>query len=307
MTFNSLALELIILVAFWLGLGVWQKDRATLGRRLFLALALSAAAWCFGDLSAERNLLGPVASYRIGYLGMLSLPALWLGVAAHVARLDLARRVPWFPLLLMAPQAVLYVLLYAGPWGHLFLDTTDAAGTDLHGPMWWLNAIYSHLLWVTGSSLVVYSGVRNAPAGGWTLRLVIAGACLAPLAGNAAYLAIGMTWQHDPTPLLFGVALLALHNALFSGSLLQALPISQHDLIGQLPVGVVLTDRRGVVVDVNPAAERHLGQSLKDALGRTLDAVLDERGETVLIEVTPIFSGGRESGQLVLIDPPSKV
>jgi PAS domain-containing protein len=307
MTFNSLALELIILLALWLGLGVWQKDRATPGRKLFLALALSAAAWCFGDLSAERNLLGPVASYRIGNLGMLSLPALWLGVAAHVARLNVARRVPWFPLLLMAPQAVLYALLYAGPWGHLFLDTTGAAGADLHGPMWWLNATYSHLLWVTGSGLVVYAGVRDAPAGGLTLRLVIAGACLAPLAGNAAHLANGMAWQHDPTPLLFGVALLALHSALFSGGLLQALPISQHDLIGQLPVGVVLTDRRGVVVDVNPTAERHLGQSLKEALGRTLDAVLDDRGETVLIEVTPILSGGRESGQLVLIDPPSKV
>jgi PAS domain-containing protein len=60
------------------------------------------------------------------------------------------------------------------------------------------------------------------------------------------------------------------------------------------------------VVDVNRAAERHLGVSLEKAQGRTLDAILDERDGNVLIEVTPILSGGRESGQLVLIEPPSK-
>lgn len=307
MTVHSLALELIILLAFWLGLGVWQKDRATPGRKVFLAMALSVAAWCFGDLSAERGLLGPVASYRIEYLGMLSMPALWLGAAAHAARLDVARRVPWFPLLLLAPQAGLYALLYAGPWGCLLIDPLAGEGGGLQGPLSWLNAAYSYLLVSVGSGLIIYSGVREGLMGQRGLRLVVATASIAPLAANAAYLADGMTWQHDPTPLLFGVALLALRSAAFSGGLLQALPISQHDLIGQLPVGVILTDRLGVVVDVNRAAERHLGVSLEKAQGRTLDAILDERGENVLIEVTPILSGGRESGQLVLIEPPSKL
>jgi PAS domain-containing protein len=270
-------------------------------------MALSVAAWCFGDLSAERGLLGPVASYRIEYLGMLSMPALWLGVAAHAARLDVARRVPWFPLLLLAPQAALYALLYAGPWGLLLLDPLAGESGGLQGPLSWLNATYSYLLVSVGSGLIIYSGVREGLTGQRSLRLVVATASIAPLAANAAYLADGMTWQHDPTPLLFGVALLALRSAAFSGGLLQALPISQHDLIGQLPVGVILTDRLGVVVDVNRAAERHLGVSLEKAQGRTLDAILDQRGENVLIEVTPILSGGRESGQLVLIEPPSKL
>ena len=307
MTVYSLALELIILLAFWLGLGVWQKDRATPGRRVFLAMALAVAAWCFGDLCVERGLLGPVASYRIEYLGMLSMPALWLGAAAHAARLDLARRVPWFPLLPLAPQAGLYALLYAGPWGNLLLDPLAGESGGLQGSLSWLNAAYSCLLVSIGSGLIVYSGVREGLMGQRGLRLAVATASIGPLAANAAYLANGMTWQHDPTPLLFGVALLALRSAAFSGGLLQALPISQHDLIGQLPVGVILTDRLGVVVDVNRAAERHLGVSLEKAQGRTLDAVLDERGDNVLIEVTPILSGGRESGQLVLIEPPSKL
>jgi PAS domain-containing protein len=307
MSVYALALELSILVACWLGLGVWQKDRATPGRKVFLALALSTAAWCFGDLSIERELLNPVTSYRIEYLGVLSLPALWLGVAAHAARLDLTRRVPWFPLLLLAPQVGLYLLLYSGPWSRLFLDTTGPPGPELHGPLWWMNAAYSYLLVGTGAGLVVYAGVRQEAVGRWLQRIAVGAACFAPLAGNAAYLAHRMTGQNDTTPLLLGVALIALRRTVFSGGLLEALPISQHDLIGQLPVGVVLTDRLGVVVDVNRAAARHLGLPLEKMLGRTLDAVLDERGDNVLIEVTPILSGGRESGQLVLVDPPSKL
>ena len=231
MTVYSLALELIILLAFWLGLGVWQKDRTTPGRNVFLAMALSVAAWCFGDLSAERGLLGPVASYRIEYLGMLSMPALWLGAAAHAARLDVARRVPWFPLLPLAPQAGLYALLYAGPWGDLLLDPVAGESSGLQGSLSWLNAAYSCLLVSIGSGLIVYSGVREGLMGQRGLRLAVATASIGPLAANAAYLANGMTWKNDPTPLLFGVALIAMRRPAKYGGLLQALPNS-HPPVG---------------------------------------------------------------------------
>ncbi len=128
-----------------------------------------------------------------------------------------------------------------------------------------------------------------------------------PLAGNAAYIAHGMAWPVDPTPLLFIVALLALRSAIFTGGLFQALPVSQHDLIEQLPLGVVLTDRAGVVIDVNPAAERRLGLTEASAVGRALDAILSEARDDVNAEISPIFSNEREAGQLVLIDPPGKV
>ena len=115
-----------------------------------------------------------------------------------------------------------------------------------------------------------------------------------------------MPWPVDPTPLLLGAALLALRSAIFSGGLLQALAVSQHDLIQQLPLGVILTDRRGVVIDVNPAAERRLCVSRASAVGRTLDAILSEAESHVCADVVPIFSQDREAGQLVLIDPPGK-
>ncbi len=305
MLLYSIALELTILLAFWLCLGVWQKDRSTAGRATFVALGFSAVLWCSGELMALREILDEAVADRIKYLGVLSLPSLWLGLAGHATRLELARRVPWFPGALRAPMACLYALTFSSRWGGLFLTTVPNA-VDHYGPLWWVATSYGYLLVVTGSVLFVASAFRRRGWGGRMRSLVVGFAALVPLAGNAIHIASGMPSLVDPTPLLFGVALFALRSAIFSGDLLQALPVSQHELIQQLPLGVILTDRRGVVIDVNPAAERRLCVSQARAVGRTLDAILSEAECHVCADVVPIFSQSREAGQLVLIDPPGK-
>ncbi len=306
MTLSGLVLEMLALLALWQCLGAWQWDTATPGRRAFIPLALASALWCVGELCAERELLGTLASQRIAYLGALALPPLWLGVSAHAARLDMARRAPWFAGLLLAPQGVIYALLYAGPWSHLFLSPPDASGQAVSGPLWWVNLVYSAALVATGACVLVTSAVRDRDTGRWDLRLLAGIASLVPLAGLVAP-ALGLV-PATPllAPLLFGAALLALRSAVFAGGLMQAMPISQRDLIHQLPLGVILTDPRGVVLAVNLAAQRRLGIPARYALGRTLDGVLDEVGDELLIEVTSVRSGKREAGQIVLIDPPHK-
>jgi len=305
MLLYSICLELTILLTFWLCLGVWQKDRSTTGRATFVALGLSAVLWGSGELLALREVLDEAVADRIKYLGILSLPPLWLGLAGHAARLELARRVPWFPVVLLAPMACLYVLMFSSRWSGLFMTTIPNA-RDHFGPLWWLSTAYSYSLVLTGSALLIASPFRRPRRGTWLRSLSVGVAALVPLAANAVHVAHGMSWLMDPTPLFFGVALLALRGSIFSGGLLQALPVSQNDLIQQLPLGVILTDRRGVVIDLNPAAERRLCVSRLRAAGRTLDAILSEADSPVRAEVVPIFSRDREAGQLVLIDPPGK-
>ena len=303
MLLYSIGLELTILLAFWLCLGVWQKDRSTTGRATFVALGFSALLWCSGELLAVRELLDEAVADRIKYLGILSLPSLWLGLAGHATRVELARRVPWFPVVLLAPMTCLYALMFSSRWSRLFVTTVPNA-VDHYGPLWWVAAAYGYLLVVAGSALLIASAFRRRRSDAWLRSLAVGVAALVPLAGNAVYIASGMPWLTDPTPsLLFGGALLALRSAIFSGGLLQALPVSQHDLIQQLPLGVILTDRRGVVIDVNPAAQRRLCVSQARAAGRTLEAILSEAGSHVRADVVPIFSRDREAGQLVLIDP----
>jgi PAS domain-containing protein len=305
MLLYSIGLELTILLAFWLCLGVWQKDRSTTGRATFVALGFSVVLWCGGELLTLREVFDEAVLDRVKYLGILSLPPLWLGLAGHATRLELARRVPWFPVVLLVPMACTYALMFSGRWSGLFLTTVPNAA-DQYGPLWWVAGAYGYLLVATGSALLIASAFRRRR---WDARLRGLGvgvAALIPLAGNTVYVASGMTWPMDPTPLLLGAALFALRSAIFSGGLLQALAVSQHDLIQQLPLGVILTDRRSVVIDVNPAAERRLCVSQASAVGRTLDAILSEAESHVCADIVPIFSRDREAGQLVLIDPPGK-
>jgi PAS domain-containing protein len=165
---------------------------------------------------------------------------------------------------------------------------------------------YSLVVASTGSLVFCWAGLsRRRPRHAW--RLVVVGVTgLVPVLGNAAWIAAGRSWPIDPSPLLLAVALLALRSAIFSGGILQALPVSQHDLIEHLPFGVLLTDRRGTVIDVNPAAQQRLGIAEARALGRDLDAVLARADAALRVESVPVRTGGREAGQLVLLDPPRK-
>lgn len=300
----SLALELTVLLAFWLCLGVCTQERATPARQTFVAFALAGSIWCVGEIAHYRELMPEIWSDRLLYAGVLSLPPFWAGLACHASRLDLARRVPWFPLMLLAPMLLPFSLMFSSRWSPLFLRTVPGT-TDVYGPLWWVVLSYLYALVLAGSAVLLWSAFRTGNEQSRRIRIGLAIAALVPLAGNAWYVLRGFEGI-DPTPVLFGVALLAVRPAMFSGGLLHALPISHHQLLEHLPVGVILTDRRSVVVDLNPTAELRLGIPETKAIGRTLEAVLTETGVPVHAEFTPVLSGEREVGQLVLLDPRSK-
>ena len=211
----------------------------------------------------------------------------------------LASRVPWLPAVLLAPSVALYALLYAGPWGSIFLSY-GADGTPVPGPLWWISAAYAWTLCAAGSAIFVVSALRWQDPGDRARRIALGIASLAPIASNTAYLLTGMTWPIDPTPLLLGVVLIAMHAALFSGGLLPILPVSQHDLIDRLPHGVVLTDPSETVVGMNRAAETLLSIAALEASGRTLEAVLPDP-EEIDVQSIPVGEGRAFAGHLVLI------
>ena len=83
---SPLALEMTILLAFWLCLGAWQTDASTPGRTTFAALAGASILWCLGSLLQFDGAAPEHVADRIRYLGILTLPAFWVGVAGHATR-----------------------------------------------------------------------------------------------------------------------------------------------------------------------------------------------------------------------------
>ncbi|MBW2667898.1 MAG: hypothetical protein JRE13_16545 [Deltaproteobacteria bacterium] len=302
MELHSLLLEIMVLLGAWLCLAVLQKDRTTPGRKTFALATAAWMAWCFGELAGNRGWLSQSTAMHVAQIGTMLLAPLWLGLSANTARLEIARRVPWFPLPLLAPGLFIIGLLFSERWSGMFL-TAGEDGTNLAGPLWTVMVVYGFCLTLAGCAILISAAVRWNQPGEEARRIAIGLAPVVTVVGSGLYFTGFWQLPTDPTPLLVGVTFLVLHGGIFTGGLLQPLAISQHALVQQLPVGILLTDRSGGVVDINRVAEQRLGIVAAAAIGRNFDAVIDAAGVGVDYEVTPVMSAGSEAGQIVLLDP----
>jgi len=305
MEFHSLLLEIMVLLGAWLCLAVLQKDRNTPGRKTFAIATAAWMTWCVGELAGSRGWLNQSTAIHLAQAGVMLLAPLWLGLSAQTARLEIARRVPWFPLPLLAPGLFIVALLFSERWRGLFL-TAGEDGTNLTGPLWTVMAVYGFSLTLLGCVILISAAIRWNQSGELTRRIAIGLAPLVTVVGSGLYFTGVWQLPADPTPLLLGLTFVILHSGIFAGGLLLPLAVSQHALIQQLPVGIVLTDRSGGVVDINRVAEQRLGIVATAAIGRNFDAVIDAAGVGVDYEVTPVMSAGSEAGQIVLLDPANR-
>lgn len=298
---QSLLFELTALLSFWLCLNAWQRDRSARGRRLFIALTGTVCAWSTAWLGHLHGALGHDAIHRIAYLGILPLPVIWLALALVVRGARIVERAPWALWLLLAPGAVCYALLFQeGEAAALFLSAGNGPAARLTpGPLFYANAGYGWLLASLGSYHVVMSA-RSLRSRRERVARVVAGLLtLSPMLGNAAYLAMGMPGL-DPTPILVAACLVAFRSVLFSGNLLQALPLSQHDLLSQLPEPLILTDGSGRVIEINPAAEACLAVVKADALDRNVEGLLEQSDIAPEFERWSLVADGAEVGSILL-------
>lgn len=300
MILDALLLELILLLSISLGLSAWQRDPSTTGRLSFCALCAAAAAATLGELLDLRGVTTEVVADRVKYAGMLALPPLWIGFTAHVAGFDIARRLPWFPALLLLPGLFLFGLMFDPRYGVLFVTTVED-GDDVYGPLWLVATVYGRVLAVGGSAILSTAALRAPRLTQVARRVTLVAASLLPVVGNALYVGSYLVWPYDPTPLFLGVALLAMRSAAFEGGLVEPMPITQRDLIHQLPLGVILTDRHGHVVEMSDVAGNRLGVFEEFALGRRLDEVLAWCEPTPL-RTQDLTHRGRPTGRLVLLE-----
>jgi PAS domain-containing protein len=293
----ALGLELTMVLASVLLVGIWQRSRARGERANAILLWASCCAWSLGELVVLRGLVDEPVADLIKYLGVLVLPPAWFGFAAHAADLPVARRAPWFTVVLLVPAVLFYAVLCSESHGHLFLVTVPG-GSDAHGPLWFLSAVYAQALVVSGSAVLLGTAWRWSRLREKVQRLVVALVAAVPLVGNALYITIGSDWPCDPTPILMNAVLLALYSAVFFGGLLDSLPLTQRDLVHQLPFGVVIANRLGRVIEINEVATARLGVFESAALGASFDELL----EAVPAErMRPLRRAGRFCGRIALV------
>ncbi|MGI9432525.1 MAG: histidine kinase N-terminal 7TM domain-containing protein [Myxococcota bacterium] len=263
------ALLISLGICSWLALSIAASDE----RRRFVAaacLALCVVAWCAGELLLAGAVAPDEVAFarRVLFFGVCAFGPCWLWLAAVLGAGSGRRAVAAGA----GAVAVAEIYFYGHLWWGEASRFVDLSGLPAqHGPLFavhtglgWL-AIVAGLAWLVKCSS---TDPRVEPRHRAFLMLAVLG----PLAANVAHVGLGSAV--DPTPIVLGGSAVVLRATLLRSGLSSFfVPFGDRALLDRLTVGLLVADRRGVVLGANERARRILG-SLRPE-GRSLDAVLD--------------------------------
>lgn len=252
----------------------WRR-RSVNGAAAIAVLMAGSAFWCF-TYGLQQIFLDdfwkPLIDL-ITYGGILLVPAAWLifsfqytGRAHWVNRRAIA-------LLCLEPLLVI-IALATDPLHHLFYVSKSLVWINGyaylllgHGPLFWVNAIYSYLLLLVGSILLVRS-MLHAPALYRSQTIALLVAVAAPWVANLIYnLGLSPVPGLDLTPLAFTVSGLAIVLGVLRYRLLDLTPLARDALIEGMDDSVIVLDKANRIIDINPSACRLFERDPRQLIG----------------------------------------
>lgn len=276
------------------------------GSPAMLALMAAVVVWVLayaGELAAP-SLAAKTLFAKIQYLGIVAVPPLWVVFAlqyTHTAHWP-ARRLA---LLAAIPAATLLLVwsneLHGFHWRSVALEPPGSAPALVvaYGPWFWVHTAYAYACLAAGSWLLGRATLQSHHLYRWqggTLLLAVA----LVWASNAAYLAgLWPLAPLDPSPLAFGISTLIMGWCVLRFRLLDIAPVAPRAVIGKMRDGVLVLDRHGRVVELNPAAA--------NALGCTADAALGEPAERLpaAAAILAAYQAGQTSRSELTLGPPA--
>ncbi|MEX2503009.1 MAG: histidine kinase N-terminal 7TM domain-containing protein, partial [Trueperaceae bacterium] len=247
------------------------------GARWLATFLAAAAFWCL--CAAGENLtLDPdlrLAWARASYLGVMAIPPSWMGFAFRHARL---RPPAWLEAALLLPAIATVALV----WNAAGLPYVWSSVTPIDGPVPGALA-YEHGPWfgtvvqpyALGAALVgvlalAWRGWRDRPDVDGRLPALLS-AVLLPVGLHLAYRLPGPQMaSFDPTPIGVGIASLLIGGLAVGRRRFEALPNAYRTVFGSLSDAVLVLDRFGRVLDLNPAAEAWLEAPRRKVRGAPL-------------------------------------
>ncbi len=304
---------------------VWRRRRASAGASL--AVVLAAAGWWglayaleLGATRLSTKLLWGDAKW----LGICLLPPAWFAFTMQYT--GRGRWVNRHTLTAVAVPPVAVIVLLANHATHdlvrYYPPSADGDPDAIAqvGPLFWPFLVYSNLLVWGCTALFVWTLTRVSRLY-WRQSLLLIATVLLPMVANVLHnLNVGPFGRVEPTPFLFVLTGFVLVWGIFRFRLLDLAPIARSSVFETVLDGVLVLDPYRRVVNLNPAAERVLGVSAADAVGRRVEtllpvepSVLDGTDPALPEDVvlgdshhelttTPLRDrGGRETGQVVML------
>ncbi len=261
-----------------LALFAWRR-RLTAGIAPFTILMLAVAEWSLGYALelAGGDIPAKLFWLNIEYLGIVIVPVAWLALA-----LQYTGRTKWLTprllVLLSIEPLITLVLVWTNDLHHLIhakvgLEITSAFTVLVitRGIWYWINVVYSFLLLLLGTALIV-SFIPTLRRSASVYRGQVSALCIAvlvPWVSNAVTdFGLSPLPNLDLTPLAFTVTGIAMAWSLFRFRLLDITPVARHAVVESMSDAVIVLDKHNRITDLNPAAQRLLGHTLSELVGQ---------------------------------------
>ena len=261
-----------------LALFAWRR-RLMAGIAPFSILMLAVAVWSLGYALELAGADVPTKLFwlNIEYLGIVIVPAAWLTLA-----LQYTGRTKWLAprllVLLSIEPLITLVLVWTNDIHHLIhakvgLEISSAFTVLVitRGTWYWINVVYSFLLLLLGTALIV-SFIPTLRRSASVYRGQVSALCIAvlvPWVSNAVTdFGLSPLPNLDLTPLAFTVTGIAMAWSLFRFRLLDIAPVARYAVVESMSDAVIVLDKYNRITDLNPAAQRLLGHTLSELVGQ---------------------------------------
>lgn len=307
---------------------VWQTRRRVVGAWALATYLLAMSWWDISYALFWTGAQGPTPHFwlDITYVGVVTTPTLFLIFTYQIG--PTARRIPRSVLGLLAVEPVLVLaLLFTDPWHNLFFGGQRSldSGVILHGgPVFWFNVVYSYLLLLIATGLLVRYFLKTSGLYRRQIGLTLIGVGVTWLSSIVFVLGFNPIPDADNTPFSFSVAALIFAYALTRYRMLDVIPIARDRLLENMRDGVIVLDTRNRLLDINHAAQQTVDPAQTWRIGDPIAAQelrfpeliahflhsADERSEITLqaepprqldLQISSLFdAAGTEAGRLIV-------
>lgn len=261
-------------IATLLTLHAWQR-RPAVGSVLFALLMLAVSLWSLAYLLEITlpTFAGKLFWVKLRFLGMVIVPVIWLLFVWEYTGNEkwLTRRK--ITAVALTP-AVTLLLTFTNDTHNLVWSTPDASmarpimALALEYGLWfWVHTAVAYTYLLVGSALLmVHWRQQQTPLYRWQAATLLIGLFL-PWVGNVLHV-IGVSLL-DLTPFAFAITGVLLVRYALRFRLFDINPVAHRVVVNSMEEGVVVLDRKGRIVEANPAA-RAIMRIPTNPIGRTL-------------------------------------
>jgi diguanylate cyclase (GGDEF)-like protein/PAS domain S-box-containing protein len=249
------------------------------GRNAMIWMLAGLAVWAFAYalITISSTLELKIFWLRVENTGILLVPVFWFFFTVQYSQMNTWLTVRTAALFFIIP-VISMAMIFSDDWFHLYYKSvhpvaeTEGPLVIERGPWYLIAAIQSYLLNLVGMGILIWRFVyyRNI----YRKQLVILiGAVLIPLVANLFYQVAprvipSFSIQIDLTPIFFTITALLLSVGVLGLRLFDLIPIARHTILEHIPEMVFVVDAHDRVLDANAAAQKALGKSLDEIIGK---------------------------------------